>query len=125
MTSVLRIAIADDEPLVREYFCKILASIGHDVVAVASNGVELIECCRRELPDMIIADVRMPEMDGDEAIRRISPQMTIPFILISAFGKPTTFPSGVGAVPWTYLTKPINRVDLERAICELCRQCDS
>ncbi len=38
MTLALRIAVADDEPVVRDYFCKILPSFGHEVVAVASNG---------------------------------------------------------------------------------------
>ena len=68
MTRTLRIAVADDEPDVRDYFQRMLPRLGHEVVAVASTGRELVELCREHHPDLIIADIRMPEMDGDEAL---------------------------------------------------------
>ena len=65
----MRIAVADDEPDVRDYFRRMLPRLGHDVVGGAANGRELVELCREHKPDLIIADVRMPEMDGDVAMR--------------------------------------------------------
>ena len=47
MTSGLRIAVADDEPEMRDFFEKVLPRFGHQVVAVAENGAQLIEHCRR------------------------------------------------------------------------------
>jgi len=122
MIGPLRIAVADDEPVVREYFCTMLPLLGHEVVAVAKNGQELVEICRTGNPDLIIADVRMPDMDGDEALRQICQDQPTPFILISAYSKPIEAPNGFGGVAWAYLTKPIKREDLERAIKLVCSQ---
>jgi CheY-like chemotaxis protein len=122
MSDTLRIAVADDEPVVREYFCTMLPLLGHEVVAVAQNGQELVDACRDVLPDLIIADVRMPDMDGDEALHQICHDRPTPFILISAYSKPITTPNGFDDVTWAYLTKPIKRDDLEKAIQQVCSQ---
>jgi CheY-like chemotaxis protein len=122
MTKPLRIAVADDEPVVRDYFRRILPLLGHEVVAAASDGAELVKCCGEQHPDLIIADVRMPGMDGDDAIRQICLDHPTPFILISAYSKPACVPSGESAVRWEYLTKPVKRDDLEGAIRRLFGQ---
>jgi CheY-like chemotaxis protein len=119
MTKSLRIAVADDEPVVRDYFCRILPLLGHQVVAAAANGDELIKCCGEQKPDLIIADVRMPGMDGDDAVRQICQDRPTPFILISAYSKPACVPANDATVRWEYLTKPIKRDDLQRAIRRL------
>lgn len=120
MTKSLRIAVADDEPDVRDYFRVMLPRLGHKVVASASNGRELIALCHEHKPDLIIADVRMPEMDGDEAVQEICQTTPVPFILISAYSKPSGTLNNFGSVPRTYLTKPVKRDDLEDAIELVC-----
>lgn len=120
MMCPLRIAIADDEPVVREYFCTVLPLLGHVVVAIADDGQKLVEVCRSEHPDLIIADIRMPDLDGDEAIRQICRDTPTPFILISAYSQPLAALTGFDGVAWTSLTKPIKREDLERAIQTVC-----
>jgi response regulator NasT len=120
MTRTLRIAVADDEPDVREYFRRMLPRLGHQVVAAAANGRELVELCREQNPDLIIADVRMPELDGDEAIQEICSVRPTPFILISAYSKPSQVPGKLIAVGSAYLTKPVKREDLEEAIDQVC-----
>ena len=50
MTRRLRIAVADDEPDMRDYFATILPSFGHEVVTVARNGRELVEQCAKRAP---------------------------------------------------------------------------
>jgi response regulator NasT len=124
MTRTLRIAVADDEPDVREYFRRMLPRLGHEVVAAAANGRELVEMCREQKPDLIIADVRMPDLDGDDAIQEICTVRPTPFILISAYSKPAHMPGGVGMRGSTYLTKPIKREDLEQAIDQVCPSID-
>lgn len=116
MTRPLRIAVADDEPDVLDYFRRMLPRLGHQVVAAAANGRELVELCREHKPDLIIADVRMPEMDGDVAVQTICENSPTPFILISAYSKPAERLAGFGSIGQTYLTKPVKRDDLEDAI---------
>ena len=120
MTRALRIAVADDEPVVLDYFRRILPRLGHEVVAAAANGRDLVELCRQHQPDLIIADVRMPDMDGDDAIEQICSDRPTPFILISAYSKPPSIVNGFGSVERAYLTKPVKRDDLEQAIDRVC-----
>jgi CheY-like chemotaxis protein len=119
MTKALRIVVADDEADVRDYFRRILPHLGHDVVAIASNGRELVDCCLRTMPDLIISDVRMPEMDGDQAIEAICARHPIPFILVSAYSKSIDLPKSLRSSRWHLLTKPITRHELESAIVEV------
>jgi response regulator NasT len=116
MTNGLRIAIADDEPEMRDFFKRMLPRIGHQVVAVAENGSQLIELCRDLHPDLVITDVKMPGVDGIDACGKIFRERAVPVVLVSAHHDPEMIARAEANHVVAYLVKPIGLADLQPAI---------
>ncbi len=114
-----RIAVAEDEPDVRDYFRRILPQLGHEVVGVAADGEELVQLCRDQLPDLVITDLRMPGMDGDQAMRLVCSERPTPCIFVTAFSKPIPDGNGFSHLGWVCLTKPVSRDELKSAILQV------
>lgn len=113
---LLRIAVADDEVDMRDYLQRILPRLGHEVVAACESGQHLVEACRKFQPDLVVTDIRMPEMDGIEAAKAIHAQRPIPIILVSAYSEPELVQRASDDQILAYLVKPVKRGDLETAI---------
>lgn len=124
MTKSLRIAVADDEVDMRDYFERILPRLGHTVAAVAENGRQLVEHVRLQKPDLVITDIKMPEMDGIEAANVIAQTAAVPVILVSAFHDPQLIARAEEDHVLAYLVKPIKHADLETAIAIAMRRFD-
>jgi response regulator NasT len=122
MTRSLRIAVADDEPRMRDYFVRILPRLGHEVVAAAQTGRELVEQCCTLNPDLVITDINMPELDGIDAANEIYRQQPIPVILVSAYHDPELIKRAEADHILAYLIKPIKQADLEPAIAIAMRR---
>jgi response regulator NasT len=112
----LRIAVADDEPDVRDYFCTFLPALGHHVVGVARTGRELVQQCRDAKPDLVIADIKMPDMDGIEAAAEVCRDRPMPVILVTAYQEPELLDRAGADYVLGYLVKPIKQADLGPAI---------
>jgi response regulator NasT len=122
MPSRLRIAIADDERDMRDYFARILPRLGHEIVATAQNGRELVERCHASCPDLLILDIRMPEMDGLDALEEICSVRPLPAILVSAYNDPDLVQRAEENYVMAYLVKPVKQAELSPAIALAMRR---
>lgn len=122
MNASLRIAVADDEPDMRQYFQRLLLRLGHKVVAVAENGRELVEQCRTTQPDLVITDIKMPDMDGIDAATAICKDRPIPVILVSAYHDGALTARAQAHYILGYLVKPIKQADLQPTIALAMRR---
>jgi two-component system, response regulator PdtaR len=116
MSRALKIAIADDEPRMREFYRKSLERLGHQVVSAAANGQELLEHCRQLQPDLVITDIAMPDMDGLEAVAELNRRRPLPIILVSAHHTGEFIDRARQNHVLAYLIKPITDTDLQPAI---------
>jgi len=116
MTPALRIAVADDEPRMLDYYQDTLPLLGHRVTCAAPTGQDLVRCCRDARPDLVITDIKMPDMDGIDAIVELGREEPIPAILVSAYHDPELFERTKEGHVLAYLVKPIKQADLEAAI---------
>jgi response regulator NasT len=122
MKPALRIAVADDEPDMREYFQKLLPRLGHQVVGTAETGRDLINLCRAQQPDVVLTDIKMPDMDGIDAAVQLYRERPVPVILVSAFHDPELIARAEGDHILGYLVKPIKPADLGPTIALAVRR---
>jgi AmiR/NasT family two-component response regulator len=116
MRDPLHVAVADDEFLMRLYLHEILTEFGCNVVAVAESGSQLVEQCRAHHPDLVVTDIRMPGMDGVEAVRRICQNNPMPVIFVTGFGEEQRSQLVELGCVLHFLTKPIDEAMLRAAI---------
>ncbi len=112
----LRIALADDDRDTREYLTEVLPRLGHEVVAVAETGRQLAEMVSKAGPDLVITDIKMPDMDGIEMSIAVNQEKQIPVILVSAHHDAETLTRIGSDHIMGYLVKPVNEADLKTAI---------
>ena len=122
MSQSLRISVADDEQDMRDFFERMLPLLGHQVVSVAETGRELVEHCRELKPDLVITDIKMPDMDGIEASTLICVECPTPVILVSAYHDSELIERAEADHVLAYLVKPIGRADLQPAIAVATRR---
>lgn len=122
MSKSLRISIADDEADMRDFFERMLPRCGHQVVSSAETGQQLVEHCRQLSPDLVITDIKMPDLDGIEASAQINQQRPVPVILVSAYHDPALIERAEMNHIGAYLVKPISYADLQPAIAVAVRR---
>jgi len=101
---------------------RMLPLMGHRVTSVAENGRELVEQCRRQRPDLVITDVKMPVMDGIEASIELNRDAPLPVVLVSAYHDADLIERAANDHVMAYLVKPVGRKDLEPAIALAMRR---
>jgi AmiR/NasT family two-component response regulator len=86
------------------------------VCAEARDGVEAVELARTQRPDLAVLDVKMPNLDGIEAARRILDEQPMPIVMLTAYGQEELVARAVEAGVFGYLVKPFRESDLLPAI---------
>jgi two-component system response regulator HydG len=111
-----RILVVDDKPNMRSLFVKILRDLGE--VVVAEGGRRALELLEKESFDLVISDIRMPEVDGEQLLRHVRSMPAPPeFILMTAYATVETAVAALRLGAYDYLTKPFDPDDA-RAVVE-------
>lgn len=108
----LRIVIADNESIIRMDLREILEEVGHEVVGEAADGRKAVELTRKCKPDIVIMDIKMPEMDGIAAAKAIAREKLAPVLLLTAFSQKEIVDKAKNAGVLAYLVKPIRESNL-------------
>jgi PAS domain S-box-containing protein len=112
-----RIMLVDDEAIITMQLEKRLASMGYEVVGVASSGVQSLHLARELKPDLVLMDIVMPgDVDGIEAASRIRSELDIPIVFLTAFADETYLERAKGADPFGYLVKPFHEKEVHASI---------
>jgi len=112
----LRVLIADDDPIIRLDLKQMLENLEYEVVAEAGDGQQAIAAAREANPDICILDVKMPVMDGIEAVSIITEENIAPTILLTAYSDRELVDRAKDAGVFAYLVKPFKPSDLPPAI---------
>ena len=111
------ILVVDDEPMVLDLFQKILSRERYTLLT-ASNGKEALELVCKKRPDLVILDLKLPDMSGIETLRRINRRNENPeVIIITGYGSMETARAAMRLGAYDYITKPFD-IDYIRALIE-------
>jgi twitching motility two-component system response regulator PilH len=115
-----RILIVDDSPSQLMGIRRIVEKLGHDALT-AEDGAAGVEAAKREIPDLILMDVVMPNLNGFQATRSISREATtkhIPVILVTTKDQDTDRMWGLRQGAKAYITKPFSETELSDLIAQ-------
>ena len=115
------ILVVDDEPRIVEAVGMNLELEGYQVSS-ASNGYEALQKLTEDLPDLVILDVMMPEIDGFETLRKIREVSTVPVIMLTVRGEEIDKVKGLDLGADDYITKPFNPKELVLRIRAVLRR---
>ena len=111
-----RIIIADDEPLMRLDLQEMLENLGHEVVGEVGDGQSALDLARELRPDLVILDIKMPELDGVSAARVLTEERIAPVLLLTAYSDREFVDGARDAGVMGYIVKPFGEAQLVPAI---------
>jgi response regulator NasT len=108
----LRVVVADDESIIRLDLKETLRKMGHDVVGEAGDGRSAVDLARKLKPDVVVMDIKMPEMDGIDAAKLISQEKVAPVVLVTAYSQLDLVERAKDAGVFAYVVKPFTESTL-------------
>jgi len=115
-TDIKKVLIAEDNPKTRLFLKTQLELLGFEVVDAVSNGQAAVDLVDELKPDLVIMDIKMPELDGIDAAKAITAKGPMPIILITGLSSDEMASKAVEAGVFAYLVKPVTKKQLEPAI---------
>ncbi len=111
-----RVVVADDESVIRADLREMLANLGYLVVGEVGDGQSAVNLARELKPDVVIMDIKMPDLDGIEAARILTQEKVAPVILLTAYSQRDLVDRAKEAGVVGYLVKPFREQEIVPAI---------
>lgn len=111
-----RVVVAEDEALIRLDLVELLEEHGYEIVGQASDGEEAVRLANELEPDLIVMDVKMPEMDGITAADKIAEDRICAVVMLTAFSQRDLIKRAKEAGAMAYVVKPFDASDVIPAI---------
>jgi AmiR/NasT family two-component response regulator len=111
-----RVIIADDESIIRMDVREMLTNLGYLVVGEVGDGRSAVNLARELRPDIVVMDIKMPDMDGIEAARVLTEEKIAPVLLLTAYSQRDLVERAKEAGVAGYIVKPFQESDLSPAI---------
>ena len=111
-----RVVVAEDESLIRIDIVEILRDNGFDVVGEAGDGETAVALAKELRPDLVVMDVKMPQLDGISAAEQLSKDNIAPVVLLTAFSQKELVERATEAGALAYVVKPFTQNDLLPAV---------
>jgi len=118
----LKIAIGEDNEDHRLLLQRALERLGHSVIGMADCGSDLVELCVEKSPDLVITDIKMPDMDGLAAAAKISAEAPLPIIVVTSHLEEEYVKRAQSEQILAFLVKPVTEKELIPAIAIVMRR---
>ena len=111
-----RVIIADDEAIILQDLREMLTNLGYLVVGAVGDGLSAVNLARKLRPDLVIMDIRMPDLDGIEAAKLLTQEGICPVLLLTAYSQRDLVERAAEAGVSGYVIKPFDEANLLPAI---------
>ena len=116
-----KVLVVDDEPQILTALWRGLTRVGHDVV-VARGGEEALEAAAASVPDLILLDLRLPDLDGIEVVKRLRAWTGVPIVLLSGVGSERARVMALDAGADDFVDKPFSMEELRARVGAILRR---
>lgn len=113
----LKVVVSEDDPVIRDFVIDVIGNqCGHEIVATATSGTEMVREVLRTEPDLVVFDIHMPEMDGLSALHEVAKELAVAAVAITGDRNSQLIRRAIEDNILAYLLKPVDENQLKFAI---------